>query len=84
MFKVILDEKKLAAYGPTNFGFKTIEVLETRLSRVIHHDNVPDNDNAKGMSVYDYQYLCKGDDHIFLADADLLHDEMDEGIYNPI
>ncbi len=84
MFKLKLDEKALKTFGPTNFGDETIEVLETRLMRVVHHDNVPDNENAKGMSVYDYQYLCKGSGHIFLADADLLHEEIDAGIYNLI
>lgn len=80
MFTVILNTLKPRQV--TNFGFKTIKVLECRLSRVIHHDDVPDNKRAKSMDVYEYQYLCKGDDQIFFAEVDSLHEEIDEGIYS--
>jgi hypothetical protein len=82
----MLDKEGLAGSGPTNFGHKIIEVLETRLSRVIHHNSVPDkvNESAISMDVYDYQYLCRSEDQIFLADADTLHEEIDDGIYTLI
>lgn len=86
MFRLMLNEEGLKQNGPTTFGHKFIEVMETRLSRVIHHDKVPDavNESAKGMDVYEYQYLCKCGDHVFMADADTLHEEIDDGIYNVI